>query len=107
MRLLCCSVPGRGHCERVRRSQRVDMENGEIIWTTQPMTCNSHFAIVNNSIICGYGFTGEPDNLFVLDKYSGQRVQKIPVKKMVNEVVPKDGLAYVRTYSFDYVFKIQ
>jgi hypothetical protein len=84
-----------------------DMENGEIIWTTQPMTCNSHFAIVNNSIICGYGFTGEPDNLFVLDKYSGQRVQKIPVKKMVNEVVPKDGLAYVRTYSFDYVFKIQ
>ena len=31
-----------------------DMENGEIIWTTQPMTCNSHFAIVNNSIICGY-----------------------------------------------------
>ena len=84
-----------------------DMENGEIIWTTQPMTCNSHFAIVNNSIICGYGFTGEADNLFVLDKYSGQRVQKISVKKMVNEVVPKDGLAYVRTYSFDYVFKIQ
>jgi hypothetical protein len=84
-----------------------DMENGEIIWTTQPMTCNSHFAIVDNSIICGYGFTGEPDNLFVLDKDSGQRIQKIPVKKMVNEVVPKDGLAYVRTYSFDYVFKIQ
>ena len=84
-----------------------DMESGEIVWTTQPMTCNSHFAIVNNSIICGYGFTGEADNLFVLDKYSGQRVQKIPVKKMVNEVVPKGGLAYVRTYSFDYVFKIQ
>jgi hypothetical protein len=84
-----------------------DMEKDEIIWTTQPMTCNSHFAIVNNSIICGYGFTSEPDNLYILDKYSGQRVQKIPVKKMVSEVVPKNGYAYVRTYSFDYLFKIQ
>ena len=84
-----------------------DMEKQEIIWTTQPMTCNSQFAIYNNSIICGYGFTSEPDNLFVIDKYSGQRVQKISVKKMVNDVVVRDGLAYVRTYSFDYVFKIK
>jgi hypothetical protein len=28
------------------------------------------------------------------------------MKKMVNEVVPKDGYLYVRTYSFDYLFKI-
>lgn len=84
-----------------------NMEKQEIIWTTQPLTCNSHFTIYNNSIICGYGFTSEPDNLFVLDKYSGQRVQKISMKKMVNDVVVRDGLAYVRTYSFDYVFKIK
>lgn len=84
-----------------------DMENEEIIWTTQPLTCNSQFTIYNNSIICGYGFTGEADNLYVLDKYSGQRVQKIPVKKMVNDVVIRDGLAYVRTYSFDYIFTVK
>ena len=84
-----------------------DMETNEIVWTTQPLTCNSHFAIVDNSIICGYGFTSEPDNLFVLDKYSGQRVQKIPMKKMVNEVVRKGDMLYVRTYSFDYVFNIK
>lgn len=84
-----------------------DLEKQEIVWTTQPMTCNSHFAIVDNSIICGYGFTSEPDNLYIVDKYSGQRIQKISMKKMVNEVVPKDGYLYVRTYSFDYLFKIQ
>lgn len=84
-----------------------DMEKQEIIWTTQPMTCNSHIAIVGNSIICGYGFTSEPDYLFILDKYSGQRVKRIPVKKMVNEVVPKGDLLYVRTYSYDYLFKIE
>ena len=83
-----------------------DMENHEIVWTTQPMTCNSGFAIVGNSIICGYGMTSEPDYVYVVDKYSGQRVQKLPVKKAVDYVVPKDGKAYVRTYSYDYVFKI-
>lgn len=84
-----------------------DLEKNEIIWTTQPMTCNSSFTIYGNSIICGYGFTAEPDNLYVLDKYSGQRVHKYPVKKMVERVVVKDGKAYVRTYSYDYVFSVK
>lgn len=84
-----------------------DMETGMIIWTTQPMTCNSHFTIVGNSIICGYGFTSEPDYLYVLDKYSGQRVSRTPMKKMVSDVVVKNGYAYVRTYSYDYLFKIK
>ena len=84
-----------------------DMENNEIIWTTQPMSCNSGFDIVGNSIICGYGFTSEPDYLIVLDKYSGQRIQKTPVKKKVDYVVPKGDKAYIRTYSYDYVFRIQ
>lgn len=85
----------------------IDLEKMEIIWTTEPMTCNSHFAIVGNSIICGYGFTSEPDNLFIVDKYSGQRIQKIPMKKMVTEVVPKNNYLYVRTYSYDYLFEIK
>lgn len=84
-----------------------DMEKQELVWVSQPLTCNSHFAVVDNSIICGYGFTSEPDNLFILDKYSGQRIQKLPLKKMALEVVPKDGYLYVRTYSYDYLFKIQ
>lgn len=84
-----------------------DMEKQELIWVSQPLTCNSHFAVVDNSIICGYGFTSEPDNLYVVDKYSGQRIQKLTLKKMALEVVPKNGYLYVRTYSYDYLFKIQ
>lgn len=83
-----------------------DMETQEVLWTTQPMTCNSQFTVCGNSIICGYGFTGETDYLYVLDKFSGQRVQKIIVKKMVNDIVVRDGTAYVRTYSYDYQFKV-
>lgn len=84
-----------------------DMEKNQIIWTTQPMTCNSCFTIEGNSIICGYGFTSEADNLFVLDKYSGQRIQKLPLKTMADCVVVKMGYAYVHTYSYDYIFSVK
>ena len=84
-----------------------DMQKREIIWTTQPMTCNSKFAVCDNSIICGYGFTGESDNLYVIDKYSGQRVQRYPLKKMAFHVIVKNNKAYVRTYSYDYVFDVK
>ena len=84
-----------------------DMEKQEIIWTTRPLTCNSGFDIVGNSILCGYGMTSEPDYIFVVDKYSGQRIQKTSVKKAVDYIVPKGDKAYVRTYSYDYVFSIR
>ena len=82
----------------------IDMRTNEILWTTEPLTCNSSFEIVGNSIICGYGFSDEPDYLFVVDKYSGQRVQKIFLKKGPQYVVVKGNRVYVRTYSCDYVF---
>ncbi len=82
----------------------IDMRTNEILWTTEPLTCNSSFEIVGNSIICGYGFSDEPDYLFVVDKYSGQRVQKIFLKKGPQYVVVKGNRVYVRTYSYDYVF---
>lgn len=84
----------------------IDMRTDEILWTTEPMTCNSDFAIVGNSIICGYGFSDCPDHLYVVDKYSGQRLQKIPLKKMATMILPKGNRVYVRTYSYDYVFEM-
>ncbi len=82
----------------------IDMRTGEILWTTVPKTCNSDIEIVGNSIICGYGSSFDRDFLYVVDKYSGQRVQKIPLKKAASHVVAKGNKVYVRTYSFDYVF---
>ena len=78
----------------------IDMRTDEILWTTEPMTCNSDFAIVGNSIVCGYGFSDNPDHLYVVDKYSGQRLQKIPLKKMATMILSKADRVYVRTYSY-------
>lgn len=86
----------------------INMLTDEIIWTSQPLINNSsEFAVVGNSIITGYGFTAEPDFLFVLDKYSGQRIQKIPLRKGPEIILVKDNCVYVKTYNLDYVFAIQ
>lgn len=82
----------------------IDLRNNETIWTTQPMTSSGNIAIVGNSIICGHGMTDEPDYVHVVDKYSGQRVQRIWVKKSPYYFVVQGRKVYVRTYSFDYVF---
>lgn len=86
----------------------INMLTDEIIWTSQPKINNSsEFVVVGNSIITGYGFTDESDFLFVLDKYSGQRIQKIPLKKGPGIIMVKNNCAYVQTYNLDYVFAIQ
>ena len=84
----------------------IDLETYKIIWTTEPLTCNSTFTIVNNSIICGYGFTDETDYLFVLDKNTGARIQKIKLDTGPSYIIQKDNKILVRTYDQDCVFYI-
>jgi hypothetical protein len=85
----------------------IDLETYEIIWTTEPLTCNSTFIIVNNSIICGYGFTAETDYIFVLDKNTGSRIQKIKIDKGPSYIIQKENKILARTYDQDYEFDIK
>lgn len=95
---------GKSSDEQVGYLSAIDLRTNEILWTTEKKTCNSSIEIVGNSIICGYGSSFDTDYLYVVDKYSGQRVQKIFLKKAPEHVIAKGNRIYVRTYSYDYVF---
>ena len=82
----------------------IDLNTDEIIWTTRPMTCNSEFAISGNSIICGYGFSHEPDYLYIVDKYSGQRVKRTSLRTAAENIAVKGKKVYVHCYNYNYVF---
>ena len=82
----------------------IDLRNNETIWTTQPMTASWQIAIVGNSIVCGHGMTDEPDHVHVVDKYSGQRVQRIWVYGSPSFFVVRNNKIHVRTYNHNYVF---
>lgn len=83
----------------------IRVPENRILWRSQPLVCNArNFLIREDAIICGYGFTDEPDFLYVLNKADGRVVQRVPVKSGPDDLVLRAEKLYVRTYNTDYVF---
>ncbi|MGF1542295.1 MAG: hypothetical protein ACFCU5_17935 [Pleurocapsa sp.] len=86
----------------------LDRDSNRVIWRSQPLVCNArNFVIIDNVIVCGYGFTAEPDYLYLIDKHTGNILQQIQLKTAPEYIIPKDNKLYVRTYDTNYVFDIQ
>ena len=86
----------------------IDMTTNQVIWKTEPLTCNSYsFALVDRYIICGYGFTDEEDNLKIVSIEDGTIVGEVPVKTMPEYIIWKDGRLYVRTYNTNYIYEVK
>lgn len=85
-----------------------DIENGELLWRSDDQTYNSmNFIVKGDVIICGYGFTAEPDYIYQISMHTGKVLSKTAVAKMPDLLVEQDGLLYVHTYSYDYIFEIE
>lgn len=85
----------------------IDWKTGEVLWKTAPQVCNSrNFEIIGNVIICGYGFTDENDYLYILNKFNGEVLKRIPLKSQAEYLVAKNAVLYVRTYNRNYEFAI-
>lgn len=83
----------------------IRVPENRILWRTQPLVCNAaNFIIHEDAIVCGYGFTNEPDFMYVINKADGRVVQRLPVKSGPSNLVLQAGKLYVRTYNTDYVF---
>jgi outer membrane protein assembly factor BamB len=86
----------------------VKVDTGQLLWRSAPLVSNSHtFLFRRGHVVTGYGFTAEPDFLFVLDGQTGKTVEKISVKSGPELVLEKDGRLFVRTYDTDYVFDVR
>ncbi len=83
-----------------------DGGSGDIVWSSDPLVATSHEALVSGgSIVTGYGFTAEPDFLYILDLATGATEQKISLKSAPEAIRAKGDRVFVRTYDVDYVFK--
>lgn len=86
----------------------LDRNTNQILWRSQPKVCNAaNFVVIDSVIICGYGFTAEPDYLYLIDKNTGNILQQIPLKTAPDYIIQKGNKLYVRTYDTDYVFNIE
>ncbi|WP_437686171.1 hypothetical protein [Sorangium sp. So ce176] len=86
----------------------IDLASGQLLWQSAPLVCNAeNFVLRGDHLVCGYGFTAEPDFLYVLDRATGKVVSKLPIKSGPEYLVEKEGKLFVRTYDTDYVFDIR
>jgi outer membrane protein assembly factor BamB len=80
-------------------------QTGKILWRSVPLVANAkNFLLLDNVIVCGYGFTAEPDYLFVLDRATGRTLQRIPIKTGPEYILRKGDRLYVRCYDTNYIF---
>jgi hypothetical protein len=85
----------------------VDRGSGALLWQSRPLVANSRTFVLHEGVIfTGYGFTAEPDFLFVLDARSGEVLQELKVKSGPEILIRKDDLLHVRAYDRNYVFGI-
>ncbi len=83
----------------------LDLSDGRVLWTTKNLTASWRGFIVHDDVIvAGYGFTAEPDFLYVVDRHCGKILQKVRLKTAHEVLIPRGDRLYVRTYDHDYVF---
>lgn len=86
----------------------IDVGTGELLWQSAPLVCNAaNFLVMGAHIVCGYGFTAEPDFLFVLDRATGKTETRLPVASGPSFLILKGSELFVRTYDMDYVYSVE
>ena len=81
-----------------------DLENDKLLWRSADQTYNSmNFVVKGDVILCGYGFTAEPDYLYQINRNTGEVIDRLSLKKAPDLIVEQDGKLYVHTYSYNYV----
>lgn len=59
---------------RCSRLIAIDPRSARLVWRTPALVSNNLFIVEGDWIFCGYGFSSEPDFLYIVDRNSGQVV---------------------------------
>lgn len=85
----------------------IDLTSNQLLWKSEPLVANSYnFQVFGDTIICGYGFTEEPDYIYLLNRNTGDIAQTIPVVSAPEQFEIRGTTLYVATYNTAYEFEI-
>jgi hypothetical protein len=86
----------------------LSVADGALLWRSGPRVANARtFEVVDDVIIAGYGFTAEPDYLYVLDRFTGRVIQEERIRTAPTWIVVRGDVLLVRAYDADYEFAIR
>lgn len=76
-----------------------------VLWRSQPLVSNAFtFEVAGDFVVSGYGFTAEPDFMYVLNRSTGDVVQRVSVRTAPEFIIRKGERLYVRGYNTDFIF---
>jgi outer membrane protein assembly factor BamB len=86
----------------------IDVRTGKLRWRSPALVANARtFVIAGDSIVAGYGFTAEPDFLYLLDRRTGKVLDRLPVPSAPEIVRLRGGTLHVRSYDRQLVVRIR
>jgi hypothetical protein len=86
----------------------INPKTDEILWRSPSLVANANtFVVLGDLIVSGYGFTAEPDFLYLIDRKTGQVTGRHPVKTGPEQILLKDDQIFVRCYNTDEVFRVR
>lgn len=85
----------------------IDLDSSRVLWRSPALVANaSTFVVLGDALITGYGFTSEPDALYVLDRRTGRPVGTLAVPSGPEQIYLRRGTLFVRTYDHDLTVRI-
>jgi len=57
----------------------IDPVTRKVLWRTPPLISNGRFVVRGCYLVAGYGFTAEPDHVFLVSRQTGKVLQDVPL----------------------------
>ncbi|MBM3677575.1 MAG: hypothetical protein FJW96_06785 [Actinobacteria bacterium] len=87
----------------------IDLRTKRVLWRSPSLVANAGTFVLapGNRIVTGYGFTAEPDFVYVLDRGSGAVLDRLPVRDAPERITRRGDEVRVETYSRSLVLRLR
>lgn len=86
----------------------IDLKTRKTLWRSPALVANAFtFVLAGGAIVAGYGFTQEPDYLYLLDRNNGRVLDRLPLPTAPEIIKLRGDRLHVRTYDHDVVARIR
>jgi hypothetical protein len=86
----------------------IDLKTRRAIWRSPALVANAGtFLVAGRYLVTGYGFTDEPDYLYLLDRSTGKVVDRLLLPNAPETITRAGALIHVRTYDHAVVVRLR
>lgn len=86
---------------------RLDPRTGRVAWRTRPRVSNNVFILYGPWVVAGYGFTAEPDSVFLVDRGNGRIVARAPLDTAASYLEADGPRLTVLTRDSVYTYRVE